>query len=48
MERLATMLTPVYEEWLRIAGPYGPEVLAIAAEHGTGPAAKMAAELAAK
>ncbi len=48
MERLATMLTPVYEEWLKIAGPYGPEVLAIAAEHGTGPAAKMAAELAAK
>lgn len=47
LEKMAALLRPVYEEWLKITGPYGPEVLAIASEYGTGPAAEMAAELAA-
>lgn len=48
LDKMAQLLKPVYEEWLENAGPYGPEVLAIASEYGTGPAAEMAAELAAK
>ncbi len=48
LNKMAALLGPVYEGWLDIAGPYGPEVLAIAADYGTGPAAGLAAELAAK
>ena len=43
--KMGALLKPVYEEWLKIAGPYGPEVLAIASKYGTGGGAAIAAEL---
>jgi len=40
IERAAQLMVPgVFDKWLAVAGPDGPEVLAIAAEYGSGPAA---------
>ncbi len=45
--KFGALMRPVYEAWLERAGPLGPAILARAAELCSGPASKMAAELAA-
>ena len=44
-EKMGSLLRPVYEEWLKIAGPDGKAVLGILSEYGTGGGAAIAAEL---
>jgi TRAP-type C4-dicarboxylate transport system substrate-binding protein len=36
IERAVALTTPVIDKWLEIAGPHGPEVLAIISEYATG------------
>jgi TRAP-type C4-dicarboxylate transport system substrate-binding protein len=38
LAKAAALMGPVVEEWLEVVGPFGPEVLRIAAKHATGPA----------
>ena len=42
IEKAKVLVRPAIEEWLERAGPYGPEVLAIVAEYGSGASTMLA------